>query len=584
VSRSLTARLVGTFLVISVLMVALVGFEAFRYARFALEASAYDRLSAVADARTDALDRWIAEQQRNIVFIGTLPEVGREGRILVAEDAKPPVRRQAHSVLERQLTSAVRRMSDAQELLILNLQGEIVASTFVAHEGQSQASEPFFKQGISQTTVQNPYTSTLTGQPTITVGTPLYDRGGFGERIGVLAANLNIERIDGIVLTRTGLGASGSSYLVGSDHRFLHSILDRGAYADGVHSLGIDQALAGHSGQASYANYAGLPVIGVYRWLADRRAALIVEMNQSEAFEPAQRLAATILVIGLGVTLLLGVGTYLAARRLAKPILAITETAKAVTDGDLTREAPVMSRDEVGTLAFAFNEMTTKLRGTLEELRGTQRRIVTAQDEERRKLERNIHDGAQQQLVALAVKMRLAQALATKDSEKTAELLGQLQGDAQAALEDLRDLAHGIYPPLLADKGLLVALEAQARRSPVPVSVWSDGVVRYAPEIEAATYFSVLEALQNIGKYAEASHAVVRLGQDGGWLTFTVEDDGRGFDPAVTARGSGLHGMADRLAALGGEIDVSSRPGVGTIVTGRIPVEQEGEDRTRAGG
>jgi signal transduction histidine kinase len=199
---------------------------------------------------------------------------------------------------------------------------------------------------------------------------------------------------------------------------------------------------------------------------------------------------------------------------------------------------------------------------------------VAAQDQERRRIERNIHDGAQQQLVALTVKMRLARTLATKDAEGTAAMLEQMQGETQMALEELRDLARGIYPPLLADQGLLAALQAQARKSAVPVTVESDGVGRYPQEVEAAVYFSVLEALQNVAKYAEAEHTTVALAQDNGDLAFAVRDDGKGFATAEAVRGSGLQGMADRLGALGGTVEVTSAPGAGTVVAGRGPAEQ----------
>jgi signal transduction histidine kinase len=208
-----------------------------------------------------------------------------------------------------------------------------------------------------------------------------------------------------------------------------------------------------------------------------------------------------------------------------------------------------------------------------EELRASRQRIVVAQDEERRRLERNIHDGAQQQLVALAVNLRLARTVAAKDPAKADEVLERLQSETQDALENLRDLARGIYPPLLADKGLAVALEAQARKAPVPVTVDSDGVGRYAPEVEAGVYFCVLEALQNVAKYADANRVEVRLTQGDGYLVFTVADDGMGFDPATTPLGTGLQNMRDRIESLGGTLGVVSTPGQGTTVTGRVSLE-----------
>jgi signal transduction histidine kinase len=209
----------------------------------------------------------------------------------------------------------------------------------------------------------------------------------------------------------------------------------------------------------------------------------------------------------------------------------------------------------------------------IEELRASRQRLVKAQDEERRKLERNIHDGAQQQLVALAVKLRLAEGTASKESAtKTGEQLASLQRDANDALENLRDLARGIYPPLLADKGIAAALEGQTRRSPLPVAIEHDGIERLSPDIEAAVYFCALEALQNIGKYAHASRAEISLAQREGRLTFTVTDDGIGFDAEAKAYGTGMQGMRDRLDAIGGTFAVRSEPGHGTTITGTVPV------------
>jgi signal transduction histidine kinase len=208
----------------------------------------------------------------------------------------------------------------------------------------------------------------------------------------------------------------------------------------------------------------------------------------------------------------------------------------------------------------------------IEELRASRQRLVSAQDEERRRLERDIHDGAQQQLVALAVKLRLVETMTERDPAKAKALAAEAKAESQDALANLRDLARGIYPPLLADKGLAAALEAQARKVPFPVRVEPNGVGRYPAEAEATAYFCVLEALQNAAKYAEASSAVVSLGQENGHLVFTVADDGRGFDPAKTPRGSGLQNMADRLEAMGGSVEVASAPGQGTTITGRIPV------------
>ena len=150
-------------------------------------------------------------------------------------------------------------------------------------------------------------------------------------------------------------------------------------------------------------------------------------------------------------------------------------------------------------------------------------------------------------------------------------MLDEVRADSRAALEELRDLARGIYPPLLADRGLAAALGAQARKSPIPVSIDPEGSRRYSEDVESAVYFCALEALNNVAKYSGATRAQVRLAHTNGDLTFEVSDDGAGFDVDRTSYGTGLRGMADRVEAIGGTLQIRSTPGTGTSVTGRIP-------------
>jgi signal transduction histidine kinase len=207
----------------------------------------------------------------------------------------------------------------------------------------------------------------------------------------------------------------------------------------------------------------------------------------------------------------------------------------------------------------------------IEDLRGSRQRLVAAQDEERRRLERNLHDGAQQQLVSLSVKLGLLGKIVMHEPDRAAPMAEQLQTEALLALEELRDLARGIYPPLLADQGLAAALEAQAKKAPVPVTITAESNGRFPQDVEAAVYFCFLEALQNVTKYANASKVDVRLFGDRDHLRLEVEDDGVGFDTAATTYGTGLQGMADRLDAIGGSLNIRSEPGRGTMVSGSIP-------------
>ena len=197
--------------------------------------------------------------------------------------------------------------------------------------------------------------------------------------------------------------------------------------------------------------------------------------------------------------------------------------------------------------------LTAELQATIDDLRASRLRLVRAQDEERQRIERNLHDGAQQQLVALMIQLSLLEDSAG-DSGEVRQVTGQLRAGLHAAIDDLRALARGIYPPLLADQGLGPALRAQVGRAPLPVMVEADGIGRYPRDAEAAVYFCILEALQNTAKYARASRAAVALSCPGSNLEFTVTDDGTGFDTATASHGTGLQGMADRLAAAGGTL------------------------------
>jgi signal transduction histidine kinase len=227
-------------------------------------------------------------------------------------------------------------------------------------------------------------------------------------------------------------------------------------------------------------------------------------------------------------------------------------------------------------LDAALQESLQQLRVKAAELQASRTRLVAAADEERRRIERNLHDGAQQHLVALAVKVRLLEQVSEKDPERARTLMDQLQDDVKAAVDELRALAHGIYPPLLSSRGLGEALTAAGRRASLPAHVEANGLGRYTPEVEAAVYFCCVEALQNAGKHAgSGASAGIRLWQEEGMLHFEVADDGSGFESNGQSAGAGLTNMRDRLGAVGGTITVESAPGKGTRLCGTVPLGAE---------
>ena len=241
--------------------------------------------------------------------------------------------------------------------------------------------------------------------------------------------------------------------------------------------------------------------------------------------------------------------------------------AVLVYDPAIEREDPgrVEAVGSMARLALENERLAAQVRAQLEEVRASRARIVEAADAERRRIERDLHDGAQQRLVALA--MRLEQA--RDGSASAADLIDTTTAELFAALQEVRDLAHGVHPTILTDAGLAAAVEALAERAPVPVSADVTDA-RFPTEVEAAAYYVIAEGLTNVARYAGATEARVEVRAEGGRLIVTVADNGRGgADPGA---GSGLRGLADRLAAIGGELSVTSGVGTGTILMASVPV------------
>jgi signal transduction histidine kinase len=268
--------------------------------------------------------------------------------------------------------------------------------------------------------------------------------------------------------------------------------------------------------------------------------------------------------------------------RVELPESGCGQLATKITDGD--REIAAIVHDEAlrdqnelveaaagyARVALDNRRLYAEVESSLEEVRESRARIVASADAERRRIERDLHDGAQQRLVALRIKLGLAEEAMRDDPGAGAEQLQALGREVEATLDEIRALAHGVYPPLLADRGLAEALHAAALQAPLAATVSSDGIGRYPPEVESAVYFCCLEALQNAAKHADGATRVSISLSDGDMLRFEVRDDGAGW-AAGTVRGAGLTNMRDRVTALGGALDVTSAAGAGAVVTGSIP-------------
>ncbi len=362
--RSLRARLVGYFLLLSVLTVAIIGVVVNVRATDDLRSAAIDHLSTAADARVTAVERWLDEHRRSVSFSAGLFDQSTEAGdalrgLLVAGDDSDAAR----NAVRETLAYVVRQSSATQELMVLDLEGRIRVSTFAAHEGADQADEPYFARATTGGGIAGVFRWALEDEPSIAAVAPVEVD---GERVGVLAAILDLSRIHAFLLERVGIGESGVTYLVSPERRQLRSRTS--GVSDILESEGIDVALAGGTGQGTYENYDGIPVIGAYRHIADIDSALVAEVSQDEAFAPAREFAALVGLVGLLSAVLLAAAIWVISGRIARPILGLATTATRVAGGDLEATAPITSEDEVGTLARAFNDMTAQLRENVETL------------------------------------------------------------------------------------------------------------------------------------------------------------------------------------------------------------------------
>ncbi|HEX2135184.1 MAG TPA: cache domain-containing protein [Microvirga sp.] len=399
---------------------------------------------------------------------------------------------------------------------------------------------------------------------------------------GVVVAEVNLATLSDVV-TEINVGRGGSAFVVDREGRLI-AHPDRTLALSGRDLSALDHVRTSISNPATRHN--ALTAVGIdgSRVIASSRTAptprwpVIIEQERGAALAPVRRrigLIAALLAIGTALAIATSV---ILARRMVKPIRDLQTGAKRLGAGDLNQRISVNTGDELEALGDEFNQMGARLARSLEELRASRRRLVAAQDEERRRIERDLHDGAQQHLAALRVRVNL---LLHKVEGETRRMVEDVGAELNEAVETLRELAHGIYPPRLAADGLAAALSARSGRAPYALEISApNSLGRFPPSIEAAVYFCCLEAMQNATKYAEASTVRITLGRREGGLLFEVTDDGRGFNVAEARGGAGTQNMRDRIDALGGELTIRSSPGAGTTVSGWIPVAEGPTEKT----
>ncbi len=363
--NSLRTRLVTYLLSFSLIPMLLIGGLAYYKSRTTLQAATIQKLDSVAVLKELEIDSWITEKTQLTRLLTQAPTVLEFVEPLTTLEETDPAFQTAYNSLDSYLGDVLTETPDLLEISILNgVGGKVVLSTNKEREGGFHVTDAFFVEGREATYVQNVYFSPDLNKTTITISSPLTNDAK--QKVGVLVVHLNLDRLNEIILERSGLGKTGETYLVDKLNVFISQA--RGGQAEfprGVHTVGIDKALAGENGSGFYENYKGEEVFGAYRWLENQDMALLAEIEQAEALAPINQFSRIFFSIGLFVTIIIIVATFIIAGQISKPILAIAETAALVTAGDLEQRAPVVTNDEVGQLAQAFNRMTVQLHGLI---------------------------------------------------------------------------------------------------------------------------------------------------------------------------------------------------------------------------
>lgn len=366
--KSLLAQLVTYFVLLSVMILSLVGYIAFVQARNSLKQAVFEQLESSATLKDDELVRWVGDQRETVLLVASLPEAQIQAKKLLKPKNSSEYQA-AYTVLSNYMDKVISRDQDIQNLFIIRVSdGQALISTDDTLEGTLHTDAEYFIRGQWGPSIQSISVSPDTGNPTMTIATPLLNEVGL-QLGGVLVAQLNLDRMDKIILKQAGLGESGQTYLVDKSNALVSSKnINEQEYPQGVSSEGINAAIQGVDGTGLYTNYAGVPVIGAYRWIGQWEVALLVEIDQQEALAPAARLAQVTLLIGLLSVIVITASIYILSRQITRPILSIAEAALRVSKGDYDHVVEVVREDEVGVLARAFNDMTTQLRETLEGL------------------------------------------------------------------------------------------------------------------------------------------------------------------------------------------------------------------------
>ena len=636
-SKSLLLRLITPLSLLSAATILTISVSTYFSAREALKQSLYDRLSVAVTLKEEELSQWFEAQRNDILLLARLPEIQSQTEVLLAnstpaEDTSVPADAALKDIAKQQLNTYLRDIlglkPDLAEVSIVTDSGTILFSTNKSLENSQQPLSDNKVTYFADASVKiQPilYTSEVTSATAITFATPILDTGN--NRIGVLFATLDLQDVDSLIQDRTGLGKTGTTYLVGQvedQNRFLASEQEEEITGD-ISSAAIDAAIAGESGSGLYQNYAGEPVIGVYRWLDDQSLALLAEINQHEAFAPAKTLARNILLIGFVATGLLLSGIYILSRRITQPISQITKAAIQLQSGHLDQKLPVVNQDEIGILAQAFNHMARQVQQSFTMLEDQNQALELRVKERTVELEKAKEAAESATRTKSAFLANMSHELRTPLNsiigysemlEEDMEILGDT-----SLLPDLRKI-QGSSKHLLSlinsvlDLSKIETGRMELHLESVDIAALVESVLAtVGPDLDKkSNYFTLknqssiasietdpnklrqclLNLLSNANKFTDRGRINLTITTphygDETYLEFTVEDTGIGIAPdqlehvfeafkqvdaSSTRRyggtGLGLTITREFVYMLGGVVTAQNRPGGGAVFILRIP-------------